>query len=213
MNGIEWDIREAVPRFLMEDPTGYALARAVEAGLRAFLTAAQAAVDTWGDPDKMPEWRLDELAWEYCIPYDHNADVEAKRAWIRNIHTMYRLYGTPEGVIQFMGGYFDTAEIEENWEYGGEPFHFRLIFPDEWTPEKIEWATKTIAQVKNVRSVLDQYTFHRDWSQALWTGLALTSDGEGAWSVPAETISGDWYTDENDDMLLDEDNILLTVEG
>ena len=209
---MDFDIRRLVPRFLMEDKNGYAMAKAIEAGLKDFLTVAQGGLNTWGNVEKMPEWRLDELSWEYNIPYDYTAEISVKREWIRNVLELSRLYGTPEGITRYMNGYFEDAELQENWEYDGEPFHFRMNFPGSWTPEKVAWATKAIQTVKNVRSVLDSYTFKGRWPHNLYVGCALYTHEATTYQVPVVVIENDWYIDELENMLLDEKGILLIVE-
>lgn len=146
-----------LPRFILNDKNGYALAKAIE---RAFELVAQAVndgIDIIQNPERMPEWRLDEAAREYGILYDYHATIEQKRYWIANAIDLYKIYGTPQAIITFMEGMFSTVEVEENWQYtGGEPFHFRVIVSgDGYDAQKIEWTAKVVAQTKNVRSVLD----------------------------------------------------------
>ena len=210
---MDFDIRALIPKFILNDKDGYAMAKALEAGLKDFLAICKQGLDTWGNVEKMPEWRLDELAWEYNIPYDFNAEMKVKRGWIRNASQLSKLYGTPEGIVQYMAGYFEDATLQENWEYNGQPYHFRMVFPQSWTPEKVAWATKAIQTVKNVRSVLDSYTFQGKWKHDLFAGCALYTYEESTYHVPAVVIENDWYIDETENMLLDENGILLIVEG
>ena len=206
------DIKRLVPRFIYNDKNGHAMAKALEAGLTYFLQVCKLGLDTWGNVDAMPEWRLDELAWEYNIPYDSTADVEVKRGWIRNVYSLSRLYGTPEGVVQYMAPFFDGAAVQEAWEYNGDPYHFRMVFPEEWTPEKIAWATTAINTVKNVRSVLDGYVFDREWQCDLYQGCGIAARERGTFRVPAQIVEGDYYTDENDEPALDERGIIMMTE-
>lgn len=209
---MDFDIKHLVPRFIWNDKNGHAIAKAMEAGLKDFLAVCKLGLDTWGNVEAMPEWRLDEMAWEYNIPYDYTADVAIKREWIRNVYELSRLYGTPEGIAQYMGGYFDETTLEEAQEYGGDPFHFRVLFSGSWTPEKVTWATRAINTVKNVRSVLDSYTFIGKWLHDLYVGCALFTYEAATYQVPVVVIENDWYIDEDSDMLLDEAGILLIVE-
>ena len=184
----------------------------MEAGLKDFLAVCKLGLDTWGNVEAMPEWRLDEMAWEYNIPYDYTADVAIKREWIRNVYELSRLYGTPEGIAQYMGGYFDEMTLEEAQEYGGEPFHFRMLFPGTWTPENVKWATTAIEIVKNVRSILDSYTFTSKMRKNLFAGCAVYTKEAGTFQIAAVDMDGvSWYEDERGNMLLDEDGVLLIV--
>ncbi len=150
-----FDVNRFVPRFILEDKNGYAVAKAIEAAVQYMNNAVLAGVKCIADYDTMPEWRLDELAWELNCLYDFKADLNKKRTWIKNAIPLYRLWGTPQAIYRYISGYFDTVELEEHWVYGGEPYHFRVTVNGEWTPENEAWARKAIATAKNVRSVLD----------------------------------------------------------
>lgn len=152
---IRFDLSRLYPKFILQDKNGYAMAKAIEAGLIYFLETVQAGIDCILDPDKMPEWRLDEMAWELNSLYDYTADVETKRRWIRDAIPLYSIWGTPKSVVDYLSGYFDAVELEEFWQYGGDPYHFRLTLTGEWTGEKEAWARRAIERAKNVRSVMD----------------------------------------------------------
>lgn len=153
--------KQWVPQFLLNDKNGYAMAKAIEAAVQYMNDKIQEGLDCLTDYDSMPEWRLDELAWETNCIYDFTADVETKRLWIKNAGPYYRIYGTPSSIKKYMRSYsnFGEAAIEESWEYRGQPFHFRVIIQGDETPENEAWARKAIEQAKNVRSVLDEIIF------------------------------------------------------
>ena len=155
MNTIKFDISRLVPRFLYNDKNGYAASKAIEAAFQYVADVVEEAMSILKDVEKMPEWRLDELAHEYNCLYDYTADIEVKRAWIRDAVPMFSSYGTPSAINKYLDGYFDEVEVEENWQYGGEPYHFRVNVSGEWTPENEAWARRAIAATQNVRSVLD----------------------------------------------------------
>lgn len=152
---IVFDIDKWVPQFLLQDKNGCALAKAIEAGVQMMNDTVKSAFHSAFDYDAMPEWRLDELAWETNCLYDYSADIETKRRWIRNAVPMYRLYGTPAAIYQYLGGYFDNVQLEEYWQYGGEPYHFRVTVEGGWDPSNELWARHAISVAKNVRSVMD----------------------------------------------------------
>ena len=152
---ISFDIRDIIPAFILADKNGYAMAKAIEAGLKYYVEKSRKGLDIITDVDAMPEWRLDEQAEDYNILYDYGADIEVKRDWVRNAIPYFRKYGTPGAIYQFLSGYFEDIDLEENWQYGGDPFHFLVTVSGEWTPENEAWARKAIERAKNARSVLD----------------------------------------------------------
>lgn len=151
----QFDITQWVPQFLLNDKNGYALAKAIGAALQMMNDIIDEGVNVVIDYETMPEWRLDELAWETNCLYDYHADVETKRQWIMNAIPYYRMYGTPAAIHKFIGSYFDNVEVEENWIYEGNPYHFRVFVEGVWNPANEAWARKAIDRSKNVRSVLD----------------------------------------------------------
>ena len=156
---ISFNIERLVPKYLLRDKNGYALAKAIERAFQIAAEAAQRGIDIIQDPQKMPEWRLDELAGELGCLYDYNGTLEQKRYWVTNATYLYTVYGTPKAIYNFLEGYFQTVQVEEAWEYSGSPFHFRVtVSGGSYDADKIAWAQKAIANVKNVRSILDTVT-------------------------------------------------------
>ena len=121
-----YDIRDFFPHFLTEDPTGYAMCKALEAGMNDFLAIVEQGVKMIDDASAMPEWRLDEVAWELGLPFNYKAEVEAKRAWIAEALKKTVRLGTVEAVKQYANGIFGKATIEENWQYSGSVYHYRV---------------------------------------------------------------------------------------
>lgn len=152
---IKFDLTRLWPKFILRDKNGYAMAKALEAGLKYFLDRCQEGLDCVLDPDKMPEWRLDQMAWELNSLYDYTATVEAKREWIKNAIPLYSIWGTPQSMVDYLSGYFDAVELEEYWQYNGDPYHFRVTLTGVWTAENEAWARRAIETAKNVRSVMD----------------------------------------------------------
>lgn len=155
-----FDIARLFPRFLLNDKNGYAMAKAIEAGLKYFLEKCQDGLDCLQDVDKMPEWRLDEMAWEYNILYDYSESVETKRKWIKYAVEYYAKYGTAAAIINYLEGKFDSVNLEEWWQYEADPFHFRVIVTGEWSQAADDWAKKAVAATQNVRSILDNIIFN-----------------------------------------------------
>lgn len=157
---IEVEIARLLPKFILQDQNGIAMAKAIETGLQIFCQTIQTGISTILDIDSMPEWRLDEMAWELNCLYDYNADVSSKRAWINNAISNETQYGTKEAVLNYLKSAFPYVVLEESWEYGGDPFHFRVSVDETLTAERKQWAEESIEKVKNVRSVLDDVMLH-----------------------------------------------------
>ena len=208
------DIKRMVPHFILNDRNGYAMAKAIEAGLMRMNKIISDGLKQITDTDAMEEWRLDELAWEYNIPYDYTADVEVKRRWIKKAYDLNHMWGTAQGITEYMMEYFDDAALIEGNDYNGQPFHFKMEYPGGWTQERIDWATNAINMVKNVRSTLDKYRFIQEWQQKLSVGLGFYGAESGTYRISREDVPElDYYADEYGDMLLDELGFPLIVEG
>lgn len=140
------------PKFIYDDETGYAMCKALEAGYKYFLEKAEDGVDCILNPDKMPEWRLDEMAWELNCLYDSDADVEVKREWINNAYKSYRIHGTAEGVRQYLKYYFGESSITELT--GTNAFKFDVAVSGLRSDENEAWIRAAVEKAKNVRSIL-----------------------------------------------------------
>ena len=59
---------------------------------------------------------------------------------------------------------FKSARVYENWEYGGEPYHFQVRLIEEGIPDEtvIDNLHRAIAETKNTRSWLDGLSFYRE---------------------------------------------------
>lgn len=148
-----------VPAFLLSDRNGRAMAAAIDAMLDyLFLRIARGALEVV-DVDGMSEWRLDEMAWEYALPwYDRGADVARKRRVIRGMRQTLMIMGTPRAVKNVVTDYLgSTARLAEWWEYGGEPYHYRVISSGavlEGRERRVLYAALDAA--RNVRSYMDE---------------------------------------------------------
>lgn len=185
---IDFSIMHLFPQFLLADKNGFAMAKAIEKALQIMCDTIQAGVDNIQDVEKMPEWRLDEMAWELGCLYDYNADIEVKRKWIRDATPLFAAYGTPQAIYNFLEGFFDSVEVEEYWQYGGEPFHFRVTVSGEWTHANEAWARMAISAAQNVRSVLD------DLAVGSSTIVLVCGEGQAIAKFPYDMASANFFT-------------------
>lgn len=209
------DIGALVPKFLMKDRNGRALAKALETGLNEFLSVCRQGVSMMDDPDSMPEWRLDELAWEYNIPYSYTADIEAKRGWVRDAYDLSRMYGTAEGIAKYLSAYFGEAQVLEAADYSGSAYHFKVKVNGAKTVADTAWALSAANAIKNVRSVLDEMRCDPPIIQtdaqfyagaALYGAVDTTLENDEQPDISSES----WLGDENGALISDERGVGLT---
>lgn len=99
-------------------------------------------------------------------------------------------------------------KVEEWWDYGGKPYHFRLLISqDASTLDAVKYATvlSLVAYYKNLRSVLDSVTVLQRHEHHLYTGFAvrvgrIVSLG---CEIPA-ALDVTYMTDEAGNLLADE---------
>lgn len=172
-----FDISRLFPKFILRDKNGKAVSKAIEAALHYFLEKSQDALDTLTDVDKMPEWRLDEMAWELNCLYDYDAEESVKREWIRKAYDSYRIHGTAEGIRQYLGTYFGESSVEEFWEFGGDPGEIRVNVRGERSDENEAWIRKAVEKAKNVRSSLQTINYIADVDMdGFYTGAAISGE-------------------------------------
>lgn len=189
---ITFNIERLVPRFILDDDNGHALAKAIERGLRYLAEKIEESIGIVLDPMKMPEWRLDEYAGELGCVYDYNGTIDQKRYWVINAQYLQSVFGTKQAIYNFLEGFFQEVRVEEWFEYGGEPYHFRVTVSDpNYTEEKNAWAMKAIEAVKNVRSVLDNITLNNE------AQIVVSGETE-RWDVIVPYASQDDQTAAND---------------
>lgn len=157
----DFRIEDLLPAFLLADRNGYAMAKAVEAALKIMCSTVQTGLDIVKDVEQMPEWRLDEMAWEMGCLYDYTAPVEIKRRWIRDATPLCGALGTPQAVYSYLEGYFEEVELEEFWQYGGEPYHFRVTVSGLWDAKNEAWLRRAVEEAKNVRSICEDVAVGR----------------------------------------------------
>lgn len=152
------EIIPQVPRFIRQDKNGYALIKAMEAGLYHFKTDAENAWRMLYDPESMPEWRLDDMAWEWNMTwYDFSMPLEIKREMVRRAEMVSRGIGTP-GLLKYMlEAVFETVRILEWPEYDGEPYHFMVEVGGNRAGEMEDWARRAVGIFKPLSRVFDGF--------------------------------------------------------
>ena len=149
---------QILPENLSSQTRTQALAYAVGRQVDKLLVLADRMV-IWADLDRVPEQLLDCLAVELRTPaYSQDYPMEVKRTLVRESLLFYARMGTPAAVDRLIQSIFGSGQIQEWFEYGGEPHHFRATVGAEGvtiTPEALEELRRVLASVKRLSSWLD----------------------------------------------------------
>lgn len=99
---------------------------------------------------------VDELAWQFHVDYyDKTADIETKKNLVKQSIRIHRTKGTPQAVIDLLRTAFPSDTILLEWfEYGGEPYHFKIITSDFEGYDEAKFL-QALNSVKNARSYLE----------------------------------------------------------
>lgn len=121
------DLVKLLPEFMRGDRANRGLAAGANIVLRDVATKAK-LLTVWNRIDNMTDEQLDELAWELNVEwYKSTADIQTKRAIIKSSDKVHAKLGTKWAVEQIITDYFGSGAVREWWEYGGEPYHFKVF--------------------------------------------------------------------------------------
>lgn len=142
--------------YMKQDPTTQGLCAALQPIFTQLANEVKACL-IFSMVDELEDDILDELAWQMHVDwYDANAETEAKRKIIKTAFKIHRLRGTPYAVEEVVKAYFSEAEIKEWFEYGGDPYMFRVIVDSSaMTPELESRFTLAVNAAKNLRSHME----------------------------------------------------------
>lgn len=125
--------------------------------------------------DILDDCILDILAVELRTQYyDENLDIEIKRKLIKNTLIWYMKAGTPSAVEELVESIFGTGEVEEWFDFNGDPYTFRVTTNAELDPEGIEKFFKMINKVKNTRSHMDGLNKYEPLKKKIYVANALS---------------------------------------
>lgn len=130
--------------------------------------------------ENLDEWVLDYLAVELRAPaYEDRFPIEVKRELIAGTLPFYAKLGTPQAINWATRTIFGGSQLQEWFEYGGEPYHFKMrvnITDDLFSLEKDRQIINAINVCKNLRSHLDSIEYFMKAPPALaYAGAVLLS--------------------------------------
>lgn len=143
------------------DPEVQALSHALKQGMRVLLDHKDRAT-VYAGIDEAPEAALDLLAEELQVQYyEQGYDISIKRALIKGSLYWHQIAGTKAAVEGLAGKIFADCEVQEWMDYGGQPYHFRVVTAAPASADDVAVFNSLLSKVKNLRSHLDSVSILR----------------------------------------------------
>lgn len=179
------NITDILPEKFKADPKNIALGYALSNATKRLIeyekkTSVYACIDAASDSV------LDMLAAELDTQYyDGSLDIDAKRKLVKNTLIWHMTSGTPAAVEELVAAVFGEGEVKEWFEYGDDPFYFKIITNAMMTEHMSEQFTEMLDRVKNTRSHIRAIEIHREIEQPYYAGVCAHANIK-----PAAIIDG-----------------------
>lgn len=162
-------IAQILPEYLSDRASvqalSFALGRAV-----GRLAAWCGNIGVFAAIDSAPDYVLDMLALELNTQYyDDTLPIQVKRKLVKNTMAWYVSAGTPQAVEELVIKVFGKGEVKEWFQYGGEPFFFKILTNAPMDRNSIKQFTEMITCIKNTRSHLERLEFDRELAFQLYS--------------------------------------------
>ena len=172
-----YGLLDIVPENLLEDKHIRKITEVIDAALKDIYpeTAYPALISRI---DELDSETIDSLAWQWHVDfYDEDLSLEVRRELVKKSIDYHRHMGTNYAVDGVIKTCFQNAEIQENWEYGGNPYCFKVITIHAGIPDEDELGriVQAINSVKNTRSSLDCLGFQRIIPLTRYRGCAVSA--------------------------------------
>lgn len=132
--------------------------------------------------DGMDESLLDILAYDFKVDWwDSNYTLEEKRRTLKSSWKVHKMLGTKAAVETAISAIYPDTKVSEWFEYGGDPFHFKLLIDATYEnvdPERHGRVMERVEFYKNLRSHLDGIEY-----AAVPDGICVAYCGVGAAGV------------------------------
>lgn len=173
-----------LPQFMREDKANQGLAAAIDEIVPQLARSVE-LLSTWDHIDELSEAELDELAWELNILwYDMGADISVKRELVKNSDKVYQRLGTKWAVESVINSYFGEGHVEEWFEYGGEPGHFRVSSPNpSLNAESFDAFINLLNKVKRASAKLDGVFITLAGQVSMAAGMAYHETGHDTFVI------------------------------
>ena len=124
--------------------------------------------------DEAGEKLLDLLGWQFHIEgWELAKSLEDKRRLIKSAIELHKHKGTPYAIKKVLEALGLEGQVKEWFEYGGEPYKFKVYVSSIPSEELWEKLVKLINEYKNERSWLDAIGIHSESRSTIYIGTAL----------------------------------------
>lgn len=167
-----------LPETLKRDPKMKALAAAVTEQMLG-VSAEIENVLIYSRIDELPEELIDILAFDMHVDwYDYSLPLYIKRDVLKNSVRVHKKIGTKYAVEKTLGAlYLPQSKIEEWFEYGGNPYCFRILFSIVDSACDVLEVVKTIWTQKRCSAHLDSIIYkYRTRSSVAMKSYARVGD-------------------------------------
>lgn len=175
------------PPALTRDPAMVARANAIA----ELLTARLAEIDRAriiANIDGLDEAVLDILARDFKVDWwDADYSLEEKRRTLKSSWRVHKTLGTKAAVETAISAIYPRTTVLEWWEYGGEPYHFRLdinITNDSIDSAKQRRVLERLNFYKSLRSHNDGVTYFVEAQPAIARAVPCVAGLEETAQVP-----------------------------
>ncbi|MGO4540385.1 phage tail protein I [Paenibacillus sp. 2TAB19] len=167
-------LQQLLPPNIRNDPTIAAAAQAIDGELAA-LTQQIDNLTYINRLDSLTSDEADELAWQYKVDfYDYSLPIEQRRQLVKQSYARHKRKGTPSAVEELIATIFGIGEVQEWFQYGGDPGYFKVVTSDpEATAGKAAEFLAAINSVKNARSWLEAVELTTGDDMQLYIGTAV----------------------------------------
>lgn len=168
------NLKQTLPQSIAQDVKIQALAEAVTVELLEVVGKID-RLRILPNLSKLPEAVVDQLAWHFSVDfYDVTLPRATKEQLLYQSIAWHRRKGTVKVVEEMVSAVHSHGRVVENWDYDGEPYHFKIVVEGEpiTDPRALENLIYAISSVKNVRSWLDGIEYERGLNCDIYFGGA-----------------------------------------
>lgn len=140
----------------LQTAENYALSYAVDMQLRKLMELAR-KISIWSDCSRADARYYDNMAAMLRTPY-YNASYadDVRLNLIKGTFKTYMFAGTQKAIEDLLEQIFGVAQFVPWYEYGGQPYHFKIIVPIDPTEEMLSRFIEILERVKSARSIIDR---------------------------------------------------------